>query len=121
MRHVCDAATGLQDVWGTMHGHRASLALDAFTYLSRDARARAIGARLDYIMAPARLLSAGWVGSCTHRRDVQPSDHAAVEMYWRAPQRTHKGRWRWVYPDSLLRNWEFQDWAVAEASSFADG
>ena len=115
------AASGLRDVWGTLHGHRESLALDAFTYLSRDARSRATGARLDYIMAPAHLMSAGWVGSCTHRRDVQPSDHAAVELYWRAPKRTPRGRWRWVFPDSLLRNQEFLDSAVKEASRFRDG
>ncbi len=27
------AAKGLQDVWGLLHGHKAALALDAFTYL----------------------------------------------------------------------------------------
>jgi hypothetical protein len=62
-----------------VHGHKAALALDAFTYLSRDASYNAVAARLDCIMAPTHMLSAGWAGSCSHQRDVQPSDHALLE------------------------------------------
>jgi len=114
------AASGLQDVWGRLHGLDAAKAVDAYTYLSRDGSPGATAARLDYILAPAGLVNAGWVGSCSHRRDVQPSDHAAVELFWRAPQRTPKGRWRWIFPDQLLRDQEWLAEAVTAAAEFSD-
>ncbi len=84
------ATAGLQDVWGCLHGHRAALAMDAFTYLSRDVRSRAIAARLDYVMAPAHLVRAGWAGSCRHRRDIQPSDVAQTTH----PEQTLEYSWQ---------------------------
>jgi hypothetical protein len=115
------ASAGLQDVWGCLHGHRAALAMDAFTYLSRDVRSRAVAAHLDYVMVPAHLVREGWAGSCRHRRDIQPSDHAAVELQWRAPKHTPRGRWRWVFHDALLRDREFVADAVDNAAQFRDG
>jgi hypothetical protein len=110
-----------EDVWGSMHGHKAALALDAFTYLSRDASYNVVAARLDYIMAPTHMLSACWAGSCSHRRDVQPSDHAAVELCWRPPQCTPKGRARWTLPDYLLRDADFLTSAADAATVFSEG
>jgi exonuclease III len=80
------ASGGLSDAWGSLHSGKWSLANDAYTRLAPVAGGGVTGARLDYIMVPAVLLERGWVQGCSHRWDVAPSDHAAVEVCLRPPR-----------------------------------
>ena len=97
-------ANGLTDVWAAVVQRPGRPLLDdRFTHLARCA-AGVTAARLDYIMAPAALVAGGWASACRHRWDVAPSDHAAVDLRWQSPLETPRGRWRWRFPDALLRD-----------------
>jgi hypothetical protein len=99
------AAAGLVDVWASLASQGVNLRgykqEDAQTHISNTANGIST-ARLDYWFSPASLVGQGWAPKCTHRWDVAPSDHAAVELCWCSPHQAPKGRWRWRFPDSLL-------------------
>ena len=102
------AAAGLADVWASLRSGAAAAAAggqqdEPYTFVSRSSHPHTTH-RLDYWFAPSDLVAAGWAPRCVHRWDAGPSDHAAVELAWCCPEATPKGRWRWCFPDSLLRD-----------------